>query len=129
MKTRITHIQKQREQYESNQLTLVKELGLSQSDYFWIVVDKGLNFLATLYPINSSFERYRAYQLQSPLFWKWWRAEWKHTETAYIRSVKELGVPFKIQDFEKVFTCSQHHEEVEKSYHNIYLKSINDEQL
>ena len=126
MKTKITkkvnRTQQLRDKYESNRLLIQKELGLSEDDRFWFVIECGQLFLEEHYPSNDpQFSKFNKLHNSSSEFWDWFKAVWKRWESGYVKH--KLSQNPDVEDYKSDFIQIAHDNHVHTSFQNTYLKT------
>lgn len=95
MKTKVTHVKKQKIEFESNQ-QFIQSLGISDVEYKNLMLEVGCEFLEELFPRNEQeYETWYKEIAYSKTFWNWWKVEWNSWLSYLIkRGAVELKTAF-----------------------------------
>lgn len=91
---RMSHADKMRKRYESNQAFILKLTQMSTSEYFNLILETGLDLIERIYPSTDiRFAKYYKQLAYNPNsgFWNWFKAEFAIAENDYLMNISSPG--------------------------------------
>lgn len=120
-----TRIARQRLQKDEQMATVMKLTGITQDEYNMVFVESACRFMDELYPIGSTFEKYRKIYFADPNFWAWFTTEWNAFENGFLLMVRTTDIK-PTHEFwsSQMMNTIAHDASFENNFHKNYIKIL-----